>query len=149
MKKLFFTIATLFCISYSFSQWDYKNVNNGFDDPYRIAYTSENNGSILKLEDVDGRIFFYIQGGYFCDEIPVVDFVFYTKTQTLKFTLDCITNAKNDVVFFTNDLVDSELYEIFKKSTFLKIRINQSYCDTETYYFNMLKSTSALNFMLK
>ena len=40
------------------AQWTNKSVNNGFDDPYRICYTAENNGAILKLENIDGSIYF-------------------------------------------------------------------------------------------
>ena len=58
------------------AQWTNKSVNNGFDDPYRICYTAENNGAILKLENIDGSIYFYLQGGYTCDEDPVVDLSF-------------------------------------------------------------------------
>jgi hypothetical protein len=50
-------------------------------------------------------------------------------------------------MFFTADLIDSELLDSFQKCSVLKIRINQEYCDSETYSFNMSKSTSALNFI--
>jgi hypothetical protein len=149
MKKLFFTFAILFSISYSFSQWSYQLIKNDFDDPYRIAYTSANNGAILKLENVEGSVFFYIQGGYYCDDYPSVDLVFVVNGLNVKYTIEGLRNDKNDVVFFTGDLVNSEFYQDFKKCSLLKIRINETYCDTETYSFNMSKSTSALNFMLK
>ena len=58
MKKLMISIALMLNLNVN-AQWMNKNINNGFDDPYRICYTAENNGSVLKLENVDGTIFFY------------------------------------------------------------------------------------------
>jgi hypothetical protein len=147
MKKLFFTLALLFSVSLAYSQWSYEKVSNGFDDPYRIAYTSANNSAILKLENVEGSIFFYIQGGYYCDDYPSVDLVFVVNGINVKYTIDGMRNDKNDVVFFTGDLMNNEILDSFKKCSLLKIRVNETYCDTETYSFNMSKSTSALNFI--
>jgi hypothetical protein len=147
MKKLFFTLAVLFSVSLAYSQWSYEKVSNGFDDPYRIAYTSANNSAILKLENVEGSIFFYIQGGYYCDDYPSVDLVFVVNGINVKYTIDGMRNDKNDVVFFTGDLMNNEILDSFKKCSLLKIRVNETYCDTETYSFNMSKSTSALNFI--
>jgi len=148
MRKLIYIISMLFIANSSFSQWTTKSVNNGFDDPYKIAYTSQNNNAILKLENVDGSIFFYIQGGYYCDDVPSVDLIFVVNGENIKFSLDGLNNDKNDVVFFTGDLVNSEMYEPFKKCSMIKIRINETYCDSETYSFNMSKSTSALNYVI-
>jgi hypothetical protein len=47
MKKLLFTLILLLSISSAYSQWSFQNVSNDFDEPYRIAYTTENNGSFL------------------------------------------------------------------------------------------------------
>jgi hypothetical protein len=148
MKKLFFTLAVLFSVSMAYSQWSFEKISNGFDDPYRIAYTSANNGAILKLENVDGSIFFYIQGSYFCDDYPSVDLVFVVNGVNVKYTIDGMKNDKNDVVFFTSDLVNHEMYDSFKKCSVLKVRVNESYCDTDTFSFNMTKSTSAVNFII-
>jgi len=148
MKKLFFTLAVLFSVSMAYSQWSFEKISNGFDDPYRIAYTSANNGAILKLENVDGSIFFYIQGSYFCDDYPSVDLVFVVNGVNVKYTIDGMKNDKNDVVFFTSDLVNHEMYDSFKKCSVLKVRVNESYCDTDTFSFNMTKSTSAVTFII-
>jgi hypothetical protein len=148
MKKLFFTLVILFSVSMAYSQWSYELIKNDFDDPYRIAYTSANNSAILKLENVDGSIFFYIQGGYYCDEYPSVDLVFVVNGVNVKYTIEGMKNDKNDVVFFTGDLVNNEIFDSFKKCSVLKVRINESYCDSETYSFNMSKSTSAVTFII-
>jgi hypothetical protein len=148
MKKLFFTLAVLFSVSMAYSQWSFEKVSNGFDDPYRIAYTSANNSAILKLENVDESIFFYIQGGYYCDDYPSVDLVFVINGENIKYNIEGMKNDKNDVVFFTTDLVNNEMFDSFKKCSVLKVRINETYCDTDTYSFNMSKSTSAVNFII-
>jgi hypothetical protein len=148
MKNLFFTIALFFSVSVAHSQWSYENVSNDFDTPYRIAYTSTNNSAFLKLENVDGGIVFYIQGGYYCDDNPVVDLVFVVNGVNVKYTITGFKNDSNDAVFFTSDLMNHEMLESFKKCSVLKIRINESYCDNDIHSFNMSKSTSALNYML-
>lgn len=148
MKKLFLTIVLLFSLSSAFSQWSYQLVKNDFDDPYRIAYTSENNDAILKLENVDGSIFFYVQGGYYCDENPSVDLVFVVNGQNIKFNIEGFVNSSKDALFFTTDLINSEMLESFKKCSLVKIRVNESTCTNEIYSFNMGRSTSALNYIL-
>ena len=79
MKNLFLTIAFVSISIISLSQWTYERVDNGFDEPYRIAYTKTNNGSFLKLENFEGAVSFYLQGGYFCDETPFVEMSFFSR----------------------------------------------------------------------
>jgi hypothetical protein len=148
MKKIFLTIVLLFSLSSVYSQWSYQLVKNDFDDPYRIAYTSENNNAILKLENVGGSIFFYVQGGYYCDENPSVDLVFVVNGQNIKFNVEGFVNSSKDALFFTTDLINSEMLESFKKCSLVKIRVNESTCTNEIYSFNMGRSTSALNYIL-
>ena len=85
MKKLMISIALMLNLNVN-AQWMNKNINNGFDDPYRICYTAENNGSVLKLENVDGTIFFYLLGGYTCDENPTVDLSFLVNGSYVKYS---------------------------------------------------------------
>jgi hypothetical protein len=148
MKKLFFTALTFLCVSISFSQWKMRSVDNGFDEPYKIALTAKNNGSFLKLENVEGDIFFYIQEGYFCDEEPLVELVFVVNGQNVKYSIYASNNSEGDCVFFCTDLMNNEMLNAFKKCSSVKIRINQDYCDTYVYTFNMSQSTSALNFVI-
>lgn len=148
MKNLFLTTLLFFSISIAHSQWSYESVNNGFDDPYRIAYTTTNNHSFLKLESVDGEVCFYIAGGYYCDDYPTVELVFVVNGVNEKFTITGLKNSSSDVVFFVFDLMNSEMVDAFKKCSTLKIRLNETYCETDIYTFNMSKSTSALNYIL-
>lgn len=148
MKNFILSFILLLSIGSAYSQWSYESVSNDFDDPYRIAYTTKNNNAILKLENVEGSIYFYIQGGFFCDDNPSVDLVFVVNGENVKYNLTGIKNDNNSVVFFTGDLMNESMLESFKKCSVLKIRINESYCDSETYTFNMSKSTSALTYIL-
>jgi hypothetical protein len=147
MKNIFLTIVLLFCVSIAHSQWSYELVKNDFDDPYRIAYTSENNDAILKLENVEGSVYFYVQGGYYCDEYPSVDLVFIVNGQNVKYNIEGFVNGSKDALFFTTDLINSEMLDSFKKCSIVKIRVNESTCTNEIYSFNMSKSTSALSYI--
>ena len=46
---------------FTFGQWTFKKVDNGFDEPYKIAYSAANNGAILKLEKVESEKTIYPQ----------------------------------------------------------------------------------------
>jgi hypothetical protein len=148
MKTLLTTLS-LILFSNLYSQWTYQTINNGFDDPYRIAYTAEDEGAFLKLENVEGRVAFYISGSYYCDDYPTCDFVFSNSTTTHKASLTGAKNDNSEIIFFTFDLMaeDSLFVDWFKKCSTLKIRVNETYCTSNYYEFNMSKSQSALNFI--
>jgi hypothetical protein len=58
MYKLTF-IPTLLCgflPIFAFGQWTFQKVDNGFDEPYKIAYTAKNNNALLKLEPVEVEV---------------------------------------------------------------------------------------------
>lgn len=148
MKKLIVTVGLMLVGFNSSAQWTYQVVDNGFDEKYRIAYTAKNNNAILKLENADGDIIFYLQGGYFCDDTPNVDLVFMVNGEGKKYSMNCTKSNDNTCLFFTEDLATSNAFEDFKACTSLKVRVNESYCDNEVYNFNMSKSTSAYNYIL-
>ena len=148
MKNLYLTIILFFSISVAHSQWSYETVDNGFDEPYRIAYTKINNNCFLKLENVYGEISFYIQGDYFCDEEPLVEMSFLVGSQYHKFYAYGNTGDDNKVVFIMDDIAGSNILADFKNCSLLKIRITDDICDDEIYTFNMSKSTSAYNYIL-
>ena len=147
MKKLLINMGLFICLNVN-AQWTYKTVDNDFDDPYRICYTVENNGSILKLENVDGSIYFYLQGGYTCDEEPEVDLAFIVKGISKKYSVYASVSEGKDILWIMNDLLENnEMLLDFKSCTTLKIRVNDSICESEIFSFNMSGSTSALNFI--
>ena len=55
MKKIFLLLNGLLPI-FAFGQWTFQKVDNGFDEPYKIAYTAENNNAILKLEPEEFQV---------------------------------------------------------------------------------------------
>lgn len=149
--KTIILIFTLFLSINLSAQWVYKTITDGFDDPYKIAYTDNPSGAYLKLENVEGNLVFYIKGGYYCDETPTYDFVFQLGEQVYKVSGTGIKSESSDIVFFTPNILNEEYETVswFKKCSKLKIRINESYCTNSYYEFNMSKSSSALEFMSK
>jgi len=149
MKKLILAIATL-TTTLTFGQWTNRTVNNDFDPEYRIAYNRALDGTLLKLEDDDGELAFYVQNTYTCSDQPIVDLVFIFADGTKEvYELQCVTSSDREAVFMSADLNKESFMPAFKRAVKLKIRVNDSYCKTETFEFNMSGSTSAINFMTK
>ena len=147
MKKHLTLLTFILCSLKSFSQWSYETVNNGFDDPYRIAYSKSMNGAFLKLENVNGNVCFYLQGSYTCDDDPLVEVVCVVAGENRKYSFAGIISEDRKIVFITDDLESSGMLDDFKNATVLKIRINETYCVTNIYSFNMGKSSSAFTFI--
>jgi hypothetical protein len=146
MKKIMIIIALALSLNVS-AQWTNKSVNNGFDDPYRICYTAENNGAILKLENIDGSIYFYLQGGYTCDEDPVVDLSFLVNGSYVKYSEPMVVSDSRKIIWIVDNLLESNILNDFKLCTSLKIRVNDISCSSEIFTFNMSGSTSALKYI--
>jgi hypothetical protein len=147
MKKLMISIALMLTLNVN-AQWINKNVNNGFDDPYRICYTAENNESVLKLENVDGSIFFYLQGGYTCDENPTVDLSFLVNGSYVKYSEPMEVSEDKKIIWIVSNLMESNILNDFKLCSVLKIRVNDITCSSEVFTFNMAGSSSALKFII-
>lgn len=147
MKNLLMSVGVMLCLNAN-AQWTNKTVNNGFDEPYRICYTATNNLGYLKLENVDGQIFFYLNGKYCCDDSPVVNLSFIVNGVTVKYY--CTANVGDDkaIVWILEDFLNSTVVESFKNCSTLNIRVNDTVCNEEIYSFNMSGSTSALKFIL-
>ena len=146
MKKLLISIGVMLCLNAN-AQWTNKTINNGFDDPYRICYTATNNLGYLKLENVDGEIYFYLNGKYCCDENPVVNLSFIVNGVTVKYYCTAHVSEDKGTVFILDDFLESNVVESFKNCSSLNIRVNDTVCNEEIYSFNMSGSTSALNFI--
>ena len=146
--KGFILGALLLLSTTSFSQWTLDNVDNGFDDPYRICYSERSEEIIMKLENVEGKIVFYVSNGYFCDELPKVDLSFLVEGTYKKYTITGTASKNKKSVFLTWDLVNAEFVEDFKAAGNIKIRINESYCSSEILQFSMTNSKKALEFIL-
>jgi hypothetical protein len=147
MKKLLLSTFTLLLIESTYAQWINKHVDNGFDDPYRICYTKENNETVLKLENVDGDIVFYLQGGYFCDENPTVDISFLVNNEWKKYSTEATKGSQSNSLFLINDISTSDAIVDFLNASFVKLRVNETNCNTGYYQFSMSGSTSAYKFI--
>jgi hypothetical protein len=146
MKKLLLALVTvtLFTTT-SFSQWVSKKIDNGFDTPYYIAYTQDGQDAYLKLENYKG-IAFYMGGVYVCDESVGVDISFLVNEEYQKYYITGNVSDNRKTLFMVNDLnSDPEFLADFKTATSIRIRINDTTCDTEIYEFKMTGSTAAFN----
>jgi len=146
MKKLLLALVTvtLFTTT-SFSQWVSKKIDNGFDTPYYIAYTQDGQNAYLKLENYKG-IAFYMGGVYVCDESVGVDISFLVNEEYQKYYITGNVSDNRKTLFMVNDLnSDPKFLADFKAATSIRIRVNDTTCDTEIYEFKMTGSTAAFN----
>lgn len=146
MKKLLLVLAgtTLFTLN-SFSQWISKKIDNGFDTPYYIAYTQDGQNAYLKLENYNG-IAFYMGGVYVCDESVKVDISFLVSGEYKKYTNTCGVSDNHKIVFIVDDINSNpDFLADFKAASSVRIRVNDTTCDTEIYEFKMTGSTAAFN----
>ncbi|MEY4333178.1 MAG: hypothetical protein RLZZ196_1916 [Bacteroidota bacterium] len=150
MKKVINLLGAILITGSITAQWTYKVSNNGFDDPYKIAYTEVNNNAFLKMENVDSSIVLYVQGGYYCDEKPTVDVVFVVNGTDKKYKFIGNKSQDNSTVFISwyFDLYSDAVVD-FKAASSIRIRINESFCTSEIYNFNMGNSKAAYDFMIK
>jgi hypothetical protein len=147
MKKLLMSVGVMLCLNAN-AQWIKKTVDNDFDEPYRICYTESSGINYLKLENVDGEIFFYMQGGYYCDEKPTIDLAFIANGVSKKYTVYAVTSEDSKAIWIINNLLtDTDMLSDFNLCTTLKLRVYDSVCGIETYSFNMGGSQSAISFI--
>ena len=77
MKKLVFSIGLALSLSSSaFGQWVVKKIDNGFDEPTKIAYTEDGQRPFLKLERYEGAGVLMMGGVYFCSEPVFIEMSF-------------------------------------------------------------------------
>ncbi len=146
MKKLLLVLlgTTVFSLN-SLAQWKVDRIDNGFDTPYYIAYTQDGQNAYLKLENYKG-IAFYMGGVYVCDESVVVDISFMVNGEYQKYYLTGTVSDNRKTLFMVDDLnSDAEFLADFKASSSIRIRVNDTTCDTEIYEFKMTGSTAAYN----
>jgi hypothetical protein len=147
MKKLVLSIATILLANVSIAQWNKKSIDNGLDEPYEICYTNTNNGGFLKLENLDGDVVFYIQGSYFCEEEPIVDISFLVRNEWVKYSVVGAKSGNGRTIFLAFNIEEAVFFKSFLNATSVKVRVNEEYCNTEIFQFNMSGSTSAFNFI--
>jgi len=146
MKKLLLVLlgTTVFSLN-SLAQWKVKTVDNGFDKPYKIAYTEDGQSEYLKLENYKG-IAFYMGGVYVCDETVGVDVSFLINDTYKKYFTSATVSDNRTIVFIVDDLnTDPDFLADFKAASAVRIRINDTTCGIEIYDFKMTGSTAAFN----
>jgi len=147
MKNLFLSVALMLMSFCANSQFICKSVSSDFDGNYRIAYSQDSYGNLLKLENVDGLVVMYITGSYFCDENPNVDLLFFVNGEKFVYNLDGFKSNDSKTLFLIEDLASNLVIKYFLNGTKLKVRVNETNCDDDYYEFSLGNSTNAFNFM--
>jgi len=92
----------------------------------------------------------YLHGAYFCDDVVSCDIVFTVGGVDKKYVVEGMKSSDNKILFFDDNLFsDKDFKSDFLAASKVKIRANESYCDTDYYTFVMSGSTAAYNFLNK
>lgn len=148
MKKLFLIMATLVAGKVS-AQWETKKIDNGFDPPYQIASCWDAKGNFLKLENFgEGKVALILYTGYFCTEQPFVELSYKMDTGWSKFSGNAIMRTTDQKKIIISIDVDRNMRDEFRKSSLLKIRVDDEHCGKTVYEFKMTGSTNAINYVI-
>jgi hypothetical protein len=153
MKK-FILITIMFLLSQvGYSQWVTRNIDNGLDQPYRIAYAEDDRHKVLlKLEATESTIALYVTGSYYCSDYPVVDLAFKVGEENRRHTVIGKKSHDSKTVFIVLDLLGEDKDDFlkdFKQAKKLIMRINEETCTDDYYSFVMTNSSTAFNFMMR
>lgn len=150
MKKVISLVLAVLTVGTLNAQWTYKTIKNGFDTPYKMAYTPTSNGAEAYMLVIDSAVILEISGGYYCDEDPKVDVVLVVNGVDNKFEFEGYKGSTSDVVYITWDMAsEPEFLNAFRLASTMKIRVNESYCSTEVYTYKMTNSKAAYDYMIK
>lgn len=149
MSRLLLLLFTVLVSNISAAQWKYETVSKPFETSYPIAYNRNAANALLKLENADGTIVFYLSDIYFCTEYPDVDISFLINGKREEYTKECFRSEDGETIFISLDIEGlKDFVPNFKAATSISIRVNeQSDCTTYTYTFDMKGSTAAYNYM--
>lgn len=148
MKRIFLFATAVLTVGIINAQWSFKTVKNGFDKPYKVAYTPENNGAEAYMLFVDSAVVLEISGGYYCDEEPNVDVVLVVNGVDNKFEFEGYKGSTSDVVYLTWDMeLHPEFLNAFKLASIMRVRINESSCDNAIYTYKMTSSKAAFDYV--
>lgn len=147
MKNLILSVALILMSFSAKSQFVYRNVIDDFDGDYKISYSEDGYGNLLKLENLRGSIVMYITGTLICDEEPIADLIFYVNEEKFTYSLKCSISSDSKTIFIIDDLEKSVVFKYFLKANKLIVRVNQNSCENEYFMFSLGNSTKAFNFM--
>lgn len=148
MKKYIFLIL-MSLLSQSKAQWTTKTVENGFDNPYRVAICHSSTGKeFIKMTKMsDGGVLLLLYTGYVCTENPTVEYTFKTVSGWEPFSNTGVTSTDKKKVYLSANLAESIMLPYFKNTSLFKIRLDDDYCGTTIYEFNMMGSSKAYEFI--
>jgi len=95
------------------------------------------------------EIAFYLSGGYHCDDEIPVDISFLIGNEYKKYNVQGIKSENSTVVFLVDDLMTDPMKADFLKASIVKLRFNESHCQSDYYEFKMTGSKAALDFISK
>jgi hypothetical protein len=150
MKKLVFSVGLALSLSSSaFGQWVVKKMDNGFDEPTKMAYTEDGQRPFLKMEQFEGAGVLMMGGVYFCSEPVFIEMSFQVAGQNKKYGRICQVNEDQNRAFITWDIKNEDFIADFKNATSVKVRITDTdECnDGAIYTFKMSGSTASVNFV--
>lgn len=151
MKKFFLTAMLIGMVGYANAQWTTKNVDNGIDLPYRICFTESNKDAYLKMENVDGNVYLYLRGLYFCGDVVNLDMSFWVNGEWKRYNFSCVVGTDHNIVWIDTDLQNETDFLVnFISCTKVRMRVNygeDEVCTNTIYEFNMAGSTRAFNFI--
>lgn len=132
------------------AQWEVKTVDNGFDAPFKVAYSKSASGKeFIKLwKNDDGTVGLLMYEGYMCSERPYVEMTFIVNGEYEKYDGLFAVTAENKKQFYILSDVSS-IETDFRQASEFKIRVTDGSCGMEIYTFDMTGSSAALDFMLR
>jgi len=147
MKSIFLAFVLL-TVGNLNAQWTYKTNKNGPHDSFRLAYTPENNGATAYMLFIDSAVVLEVNGGHYCEKYPMIDVVCDVNGEDQTFSFVGFKGESSDVVYITWDMeLHPEFVDAFFLAKTMKIRINESKCDSPVYTFKMNQSKKAFEYI--
>lgn len=129
-------------VAYMGSLWSEQNI--------RLIIELKNYMNNFGIEKTIKYPLLYLNGSYFCDDVINCDIIFTVGGVDKKHIIEGMKSSDNTTLFFDDNLFSNKDFKSdFLAASKVKIRANESYCDTEYYTFTMSGSTAAYNFVNK
>jgi hypothetical protein len=127
-------------VLYMGDSWVEKNFNEilNLKKLYKLC-----NIKVIKIPSL------YLHGSYFCDNETYIDFVLVVAGINVNYKISATKSKNSEIYFFDDSTWSDEFIKDFKNASKCMIRVNQNYCRSDYYEFNMSGSTSAFNFISK
>lgn len=172
MKSKIILLAILLITFTAHSQWTYKTISNGFDDPFKKAYTETNNSGWLAMQcgdlqtvieypdSITKKLLAIADFLSISDKITSIPFVksnvaaYLSKTAYTNRLVDSSRNIVSDFIISMTDLRDNSYYlfssELRKKmATYKIVTTSGTYYigDRESFSYELTLEQESLNEM--